>query len=389
MAQTLYGKKASDLNEREKQNITALSSLTGALAAGMASNATNGTTNLADTLANAAIGQATAESAVENNALLNRQGESYLRSEKDKALVELLKENGVKSTEDFTEAYLACITDSCRQQIEVLNSQATSEGLEIIKQLAENEIISRNDYTDIISTILPKMAEGALVSGREVGAESRLYKNDVSEVVGHYAGGGDSDIYRIFDEKSLRDLGYDGVGLDNKLKDTEHWGNAWESGVVIGRGVNSPISSTNTKDKDFKIATEYLKDLPVTGVVNNYQPLKLGEKAKIDGVEHIRVGRWMSKYELERIQKDQKMISGAGGQTFISLNGASDFRGAAPKGSVYVEFNLPTNSLIQGGKEGWFKTISEEALSSQKFRLMKQGGELSPKINNIKILDEK
>ncbi|WP_176552700.1 TreTu family toxin, partial [Testudinibacter sp. TR-2022] len=155
------------------------------------------------------------------------------------------------------------------------------------------------------------------------------------------------------------------------------------------RGVNTIVSPHLQKDKTLENATDYLNNLSVTEVVNNYQSLKLGDRTQINGIEHVRVGRWMSPEELKLIQKNNTMISGAGGQTFISLNGASDFRGAAQKGSIYVEFSVPTNSLIQGGKEGWFKTISEEASDSQKFRLRKQGGDLSPKINDIKVLEKK
>lgn len=89
------------------------------------------------------------------------------------------------------------------------------------------------------------------------------------------------------------------------------------------------------------------------------------------------------------MQSANKVVQGRGGQTFISTNGVDDFKGAAPKGSVYVEFDVPANSLLQGGKEGWFKMIGPDASKSQQFLLNKQGGEHLPVVKNIEILDRK
>ncbi|WP_422662695.1 hypothetical protein [Pseudomonas viridiflava] len=102
-----------------------------------------------------------------------------------------------------------------------------------------------------------------------------------------------------------------------------------------------------------------------------------------------RVGRWMSPDELAQMQNTNRVVQGGGGQTFISTNGIADFKGAAPKGSVYVEFDVPANSLLQGGKDGWFKMIGPDAGKSQQFLLNKQGGEYLPAIKNIEILDRK
>jgi filamentous hemagglutinin len=118
-------------------------------------------------------------------------------------------------------------------------------------------------------------------------------------------------------------------------------------------------------------------------------PLKLGETKVIDSVSMTRVGRWMSPDELAQMQSTNKVVQGGGGQKFISTNGIADFKGAAPKGSVYVEFDVPANSLLQGGKDGWFKMIGPDAGKSQQFLLNKQGGEHLPAIKNIEIQGEK
>ncbi|WP_424823372.1 hypothetical protein, partial [Pseudomonas viridiflava] len=40
-----------------------------------------------------------------------------------------------------------------------------------------------------------------------------------------------------------------------------------------------------------------------------------------------RVGRWVSPVELAQMQNTNKVVLGAGGQTFISTNGIADFKG--------------------------------------------------------------
>ena len=50
---------------------------------------------------------------------------------------------------------------------------------------------------------------------------------------------------------------------------------------------------------------------------------------------------------------------------------------------VYVEFEVPKNSLIQGGKENWYKIVSPTASRSQKYQIEKQGGKIPPKYRNL------
>lgn len=65
LAETVYGKQPSELNEEEKQNLLNASKAL----AGIASAAVSGS-NGAETLANASVGMVVAENAVENNLLL-------------------------------------------------------------------------------------------------------------------------------------------------------------------------------------------------------------------------------------------------------------------------------------------------------------------------------
>ncbi|TNH05210.1 hypothetical protein FHQ22_01905 [Pasteurellaceae bacterium Phil31] len=69
LAKTIYGKSASELDERERQNISSLSSLTGALSATIIAQTDGTATDSTTALVNAATGQVIAESAVEGNLL--------------------------------------------------------------------------------------------------------------------------------------------------------------------------------------------------------------------------------------------------------------------------------------------------------------------------------
>jgi len=76
------------------------------------------------------------------------------------------------------------------------------------------------------------------------------------------------------------------------------------------------------------------------------------------------------------------VLEGAGGQTFVTKGGSHLFS-SAPKGSVCVEFQVPTNSLLQGGKTGWYKMLGPNAGKSQQYLLQKQGGSLLPQYQNL------
>ena len=95
-----------------------------------------------------------------------------------------------------------------------------------------------------------------------------------------------------------------------------------------------------------------------------------------------RVGRWMSQAEYAIMKKTGQLVEGAGGQTFVTTGGASSYK-AATKGSVYVEFDVGVNSLLQGGKQGWFKVIGPSAGKAMQSQLTKQGGQVLPSVQNI------
>ena len=103
---------------------------------------------------------------------------------------------------------------------------------------------------------------------------------------------------------------------------------------------------------------------------------------KEEDIEWITVGRWMSEEEYNLMKKSDIPIGESGGLTFVTTGGHDSYTGA-DKGSIYVEFEVPKNSLIQGGKENWYKIVSPTASRSQKYQVEKQGGEIPPKYRNL------
>ena len=96
----------------------------------------------------------------------------------------------------------------------------------------------------------------------------------------------------------------------------------------------------------------------------------------------MKVGRWMSENEYDIMRKTGHMVEGDGGLTFVATGG-SDAYPSASKGSVYVEFKAPKNSLIQGGAPNWYKAVGPNASPTQIRFLNKQGGQILPKIRNL------
>ncbi|MGB4775790.1 MAG: hypothetical protein WBP45_11500 [Daejeonella sp.] len=94
------------------------------------------------------------------------------------------------------------------------------------------------------------------------------------------------------------------------------------------------------------------------------------------------VGRWMSKAEYLAMKNGGRVLEGTGGQTFV-MKGGSDFFKGASKGSIYAEFQVPSNSLLQGGQSNWFKVIGPNASKIMQGAVEKQGRQLLPQIQNL------
>ena len=104
------------------------------------------------------------------------------------------------------------------------------------------------------------------------------------------------------------------------------------------------------------------------------------------GAEMVRAGRWMSRTEYEAMKKTGQLQEGAGGMTSMATSGPGSFVRETAPGSVYVEFSVARNSVVQGGQADWLTGVSASANRSMQAVIRKQGGELSPSVYNISLI---
>ncbi|MGR6772230.1 hemagglutinin repeat-containing protein [Pectobacterium brasiliense] len=331
MAAQYPGKTANDLTEEEKQSVSALSTLASGLVSGLAGNST----------ASAASGAQSGRNAVENN---------YLNKGRPVAFAEKLK---------------ACNGDpSCEQGMRKDMAKESAENIQKLKSCWDAGdsacVTAMRSQIETDGKAYAQLGVQDALAGRSYENSANWYA-DIIDQCGGKCGWLESALAKTAAD-GLTNAVYGALGTGSVPKPGKTGINNVEISDV-GKG-NSPTNNTNSSPK-------------------------LGETKIVNEVSVTRVGRWMSPDELAKMESQGKIVQGSGGQTFISTNGVNDFKGAAPKGSVYVEFDVPSNSLIQGGKDGWYKMLGSDAKPSQKYQLNKQGGVLTPSVSNINVVDGK
>ena len=72
------------------------------------------------------------------------------------------------------------------------------------------------------------------------------------------------------------------------------------------------------------------------------------------GSDTTRVGRWMSEDEYNKMYNTGQVQMSGDNKVHVANPADIDaFGKQAPKGSVYVEFDVSSNTVFPGGKEGW------------------------------------
>ncbi|WP_429064971.1 RHS repeat-associated core domain-containing protein [Chitinophaga sp. W2I13] len=174
-------------------------------------------------------------------------------------------------------------------------------------------------------------------------------------------------------------------------KQTQH---AEEIGNTIGEGfqtaatVNyamSRVQSAPQRPTNSTAATQRTNKQATAAQGGNTNAAEVNTESN----SFTRVGRWMQPKEYAAMKSTGRIQEGAGGMTFTATSGPASFRKQAASGSVYVEFDVPSNSLLQGGQSDWFKTIGGGANAAMKYQLKKQGGTLNPEVKNISEVKEK
>ncbi|WP_350239062.1 hemagglutinin repeat-containing protein [Pectobacterium colocasium] len=329
MAEQYPGKTANDLTEAEKQSVSALSTLASGLVSGLASNST----------ASAASGAQSGRNAVENNFL--NKGRPV----------------------EFAEKLKACSGEpSCEQGVRKDMAKESAENIQKLKSCWEAGdsacVAAMRSQIETDGKAYAQLGVQDALAGRSYENSANWYADIIEQCAGKCG----------WLESALAKTAAD--GLTNAVYGALGTGSLTKPGQTV--------EPTNPTTNSQGVTTS-----------NAATSLKVGESRVIDGINVTRVGRWMSPDELAQMQNSGKVIQGGGGQTFISTNGASDFKGTAPAGSVYAEFDVSTKSLLQGGKDGWFKLIGPDASKSQQFMLNKQGGTQLPDVKNISIIDKK
>jgi RHS repeat-associated protein len=106
----------------------------------------------------------------------------------------------------------------------------------------------------------------------------------------------------------------------------------------------------------------------------------------IDDVSMTRVGRWMSKSEYQQMLNSGFVQKSHGHITHVTYPANPEAFKAAKSGSVFVEFDVPTSSIVPGGKEGW-GIIPGPGSIYDKLKIRKGfPGYKMPKAKNIKVV---
>jgi hypothetical protein len=95
----------------------------------------------------------------------------------------------------------------------------------------------------------------------------------------------------------------------------------------------------------------------------------------------VTVGRWMSSEEYQAMMKTGMVQRGGGGFTYVVHPASNDACISARPGSVYVEFDVPKESLIPGGRPGDFKMSDSDTIFA---RLAKKQGKPVPQLPEAK-----
>jgi hypothetical protein len=100
-----------------------------------------------------------------------------------------------------------------------------------------------------------------------------------------------------------------------------------------------------------------------------------------------RIGRWMDRSEYDKMVSTQVLQESKKGITHVLIEGPAGFESAVPKGTLYVEFNIPANtSIIRGSGEGWGLFYSPSNTPHYGYYTSKGLNVVQPSVSNIEIV---
>lgn len=127
---------------------------------------------------------------------------------------------------------------------------------------------------------------------------------------------------------------------------------------TVAKDIMKKRAQDRTKEESSQL-TAYLRNKERKGgltdaersTLNQLNGYKGGSGA---GTEATRVGRWMSQAEYDKMVETGKVqMSGDNKVHVANPADIEAFRKQAPIGSIYVEFDVPNNTISAGGTDGW------------------------------------
>ena len=107
-------------------------------------------------------------------------------------------------------------------------------------------------------------------------------------------------------------------------------------------------------DQDAETMANYERLREEQGVDAAEKYLQEQVRGSESGSETTRVGRWMSQDEYDKMVASGKVqMSGDNKVHVANPADINAFGKQAPEGSIYVEFDVPSNTISKGGKDGW------------------------------------
>ena len=134
---------------------------------------------------------------------------------------------------------------------------------------------------------------------------------------------------------------------------TEGTGNVAEDVGKAGKGLEGAAKGAESAAEDAGkvVETSYGKSSSNCTELVPYYPANNGAES---GTDTTRVGRWMSQDEYDKMVASGKVqMSGDNKVHVANPADINAFGKQAPKGSVYVEFDVPSNTISKGGTDGW------------------------------------
>jgi hypothetical protein len=131
------------------------------------------------------------------------------------------------------------------------------------------------------------------------------------------------------------------------------------------------------------VAPALARELQFANAVRVLARTERGAAAAKTATPMTRVGRWMNPAEYEAMKASGTVQGGAGGVSRVAVPATPDAYKAAPKGDIYVEYDVPTSALRPGGTDAWRTIPGPGSPAARQAARTGQPPPEFPKVENI------